>query len=53
MAKSVRAPDEWLKAIEKLRVEGKIEQATKELAEFRRAWPQHAVPDALKPLLPK
>ncbi len=53
MAKSARDPAEWLKAIEKLRADGRTEQAAKELVEFRRAYPQYALPDKLKELLPK
>lgn len=52
-APPLRNPDDWIKAIEKLRSEGKSEQVAKELADFRRAYPLHPLPDALKALLPK
>ena len=52
-AMPMRNPDDWIKAIEKLRSEGKSEQAAKELVEFRRTYPLHPLPDALKALLPK
>ncbi|MEO8135597.1 MAG: hypothetical protein ABI831_16655 [Betaproteobacteria bacterium] len=52
-APPLREPNEWIKAIEKLRVEGRAEQVAKELAEFRRSYPLHPLPDALKALLPR
>ena len=52
-AAHVRNPYEWLKTIEKLRVDGKTEQVAKELAEFRRSYPLHPLPDALKAFIPR
>ena len=49
-APPLRDPAEWIKAIQKLRVEGKAEQVTKELAEFRRHYPQYVLPGELKNL---
>jgi hypothetical protein len=45
-----RDPAEWIKAIMKLRAEGKTEQVTKELAEFQKMYPAYQLPDELKPL---
>jgi hypothetical protein len=47
-APPVREPAEWIKAIQKLRIEGKTEQVTKELAEFRRQYPSYVLPVELK-----
>ena len=52
-AAPVRNPDDWIKAIDKLRREGKSEQAAKELVEFRRAYPLHPLPNDLQALVPK
>jgi hypothetical protein len=49
-APPLRDPAEWIKAIQKLRTEGKSEQVTKELTEFRRQYPLYPLPDALKQL---
>jgi hypothetical protein len=43
-----RDPAEWMRAILKLRSEGKIEQMSKELAEFRKTFPVYPIPEALK-----
>lgn len=43
-------PAEWVKAIQKLRTEGKMEQVLKELAEFRKIHPQYALPEELRNL---
>jgi hypothetical protein len=48
-----RDPAEWMKAILKLRAEGKAEQVTKELAEFRKQFPAYALPEELKPFAAK
>ncbi|MBP8296950.1 MAG: hypothetical protein KAX84_12630 [Burkholderiales bacterium] len=45
-----RDPVEWIKAIQKLRTEGKSEQVLKELIEFRRQHPRYQLPDELKNL---
>ena len=50
-APPLRAPVEWIKAIQKLRTEGKSEQVTKELTEFRRQYPLYPLPDELKQLI--
>jgi hypothetical protein len=39
---------EWIKRFRKLRSEGKLEQVTKELAEFRKTFPAYVLPDDLK-----
>jgi hypothetical protein len=41
-------PEQWLARIEKLRAEGKIEEAQKSLAEFKKRYPDYAVPDWAK-----
>lgn len=48
-----RDPAEWIKAIQKLRSEGRLEQVTRELAEFRKTFPAYVLPDDLKALAPK
>lgn len=50
-APPLRDPAEWIKAIQKLRLEGKAEQVTKELTEFRRQYPRYPLPDELKQLI--
>ena len=40
-------PEDWLARISKLKQEGKLEDAKKELAEFRKRYPDHPVPKAL------
>jgi hypothetical protein len=50
-APPLRDPVEWIKAIQKLRTEGKSEQVTKELTEFRRQYPLYSLPDELKQLI--
>ena len=47
-APHVREPGEWIKAIQKLRTEGKAEQVVKELTEFRKQYPLYPLPDELK-----
>jgi hypothetical protein len=47
------APDKWLLEIEKLRDQGRLEEARKSLGDFRKRYPNHPVPaflqDALAP----
>ena len=43
-----RDPVEWVKAILKLKNEGKTEQLTKELADFRKQYPQYVLPEELR-----
>ena len=45
---AARDPAEWVKAIQKLRSEGKNDQVSKELAEFRKLHPAYVLPDELK-----
>lgn len=45
-----RDPVEWVKAILKLRSEGKSEQVLKELADFRKQHPQYVLPEELRNL---
>jgi hypothetical protein len=40
-------PKDWLARIKKLKQEGKLEDAKKELAEFKKRYPNHPVPKAL------
>jgi hypothetical protein len=40
-------PEEWLARIGKLKQEGKLEEAKKELAEFKKRYPDYPVPKAL------
>jgi hypothetical protein len=43
-------PQAWLEKIEKLRRDGKIEEARESLAEFRKQYPDHELPKALRDL---
>ena len=43
-----RAPQAWLEDIRKLKAEGKPEEAGRELAEFRKRYPDYALPDDLR-----
>lgn len=40
-------PEDWLARIAKLKQEGKLEDAKKELAEFKKRYPDYPVPKAL------
>jgi len=44
-----RSPEAWLEEISRLRREGRDREAAVQLAEFRKAYPAHAVPEALLP----
>jgi len=48
----VEAPEEWLARIMSLNDEGETQNAIEEMARFRQHYPDHPVPDTLKPLLP-
>ena len=41
-------PEEWLKRIKKLEQEGKPEEAKKELAAFKKRYPEYSIPAALE-----
>jgi hypothetical protein len=41
-------PEEWLKRIKKLDQEGKTEEAKKELAAFKKRYPEYSIPAALE-----
>lgn len=41
-------PEDWLKRIKKLRQQGKLEEAKKELAAFKKHYPDYPVPEALE-----
>lgn len=45
-----RDPAEWVKAILKLKTEGRTEQMLKELADFRKQYPQYVLPEELRNL---
>ena len=40
-----RTPEHWLERIAQLRKKGRSEEADKELAEFRKRYPDYAIPD--------
>ncbi|MBE0626787.1 MAG: hypothetical protein IH606_18465, partial [Burkholderiales bacterium] len=42
-----RSPDAWLEEIGRLKREGRDEEAAQQLAEFRKAYPDHALPQSL------
>jgi hypothetical protein len=42
-----RSPEAWLDEIGRLRREGRDKEAAEQLAEFRKAYPAHAVPESL------
>jgi hypothetical protein len=41
-------PDDWLKRIKRLKQKGNLEEAKKELAEFKKRYPDYRVPQALE-----
>lgn len=45
-----KQPQAWLEEIEKLRHDGKIKEARESLAEFRKHYPDHELPEALRDL---
>lgn len=45
--KASMRPEDWLARIGKLKQEGKLEEAKKELAEFKKRYPEYPVPTAL------
>jgi len=47
---SAKHPQTWLEEIEKLRRDGKIKEARKALTEFRKRYPDHELPKALRDL---
>ena len=44
---AVEPPEQWLERIAELRKQGKHEEADKALAEFRRAYPEYRIPEAM------
>jgi hypothetical protein len=42
-----RSPESWLEEIGRLKREGRDKEAAEQLAEFRKAYPAHAVPESL------
>jgi hypothetical protein len=42
----VDSPERWLERIVQLRKEGKHDEAQRQLAEFRRQYPEYQVPEA-------
>lgn len=46
---SVQRPEDWLSRIKKLKQEGKLEEAGKELAAFKKRYPNFPVPASLEP----
>ncbi|MCX7139942.1 MAG: hypothetical protein NT123_02345 [Proteobacteria bacterium] len=47
---SRRSPEAWLEEISRLQREGRGKEAAEQLAEFRKAYPAHAVPENLRGL---
>ena len=45
-ASAARSPEQWLQGIADLRRQGRHEEADKELAEFRKRYPGHKIPQA-------
>lgn len=45
-----RSPEAWLDEISRLRRDGRDEEAARQLAEFRKAYPAHPVPESLRGL---
>jgi len=43
-----RPPEQWLQGIADLRQQGRHEEADKELAEFRRRYPDYKIPEAMR-----
>ena len=48
LAKAQEPPETWLERIAQLRREGKNEEADRQLAEFRRAYPDYRLSEELK-----
>jgi hypothetical protein len=48
---AARPPEEWLQAIRRLLDSGRMEEATRELREFRRAYPQFELPADMRQLV--
>jgi hypothetical protein len=46
---SVQRPEDWLSRIKKLKQQGKLEEAGKELAAFKKRYPNFPVPASLEP----
>lgn len=46
----VLAPEAWIRKIERLVAEGREPEARAQVAEFRKRYPDHRLPDALRPL---
>ena len=45
-----RSPEAWLEEISRLRRDGREQEAARQLAEFRKAYPAHSVPESLRSL---
>lgn len=48
-----RSPADWIAEIERLRANGKVEQARDSLRRFRERYPEHPIPESLRGLLPE
>lgn len=48
-----RSPADWIAEIERLRADGKVEQARESLRRFRERFPEHPVPESLRELTPQ
>ena len=47
MAAAVRSPEQWLQGIDDLKRQGRHDEAEKELAEFRKRYPDYRIPEAI------
>jgi hypothetical protein len=43
-----RPPEKWIEDIRRLRAQGRTEEADRELAEFKKRYPEHRLPDDLR-----
>ena len=46
-AAAVASPEQWLQGIADLRRQGRHEEAERQLAEFRKRYPDYRIPDAI------
>jgi hypothetical protein len=42
-----RTPEEWLEALRRLKAQGRTDEFVRELAEFRKRYPDYKLPDDL------
>jgi hypothetical protein len=43
-----RGPEKWIDDIRRLKAQGKSEEADRELAQFKKRYPEHRIPEDLR-----